>query len=202
MDNIDNSDIEMLEKIPGITVSDGLEFCGGSSAFMKFLRTFCMSIDDKAGEIQQAYDNDDLDYYTIKVHALKSTARIIGAKELSELALKLEDAGRNRDRDYIEKKTGYLLELYRSYKDKLGGLLEKKDDYRTDISERELRDAYAALSEVIPAMDYDAVESILEELGTYRLPVQDQEMIDRLSGLLKNMDWDEMEELIKKGTVK
>ena len=100
------------------------------------------------------------------------------------------------------KKTGYLLELYRSYKDKLGGLLEKKDDYRTDISERELRDAYAALSEVIPAMDYDAVESILEELGTYRLPVQDQEMIDRLSGLLKNMDWDEMEELIKKGTVK
>ncbi len=199
MDNVDNRDIEILEKIPGITVSEGLEFCGGSSAFMKFLRNFCSSIDDKAKEIQEAYNNDDLEFYTIKVHALKSTARIIGAKELSQLALKLEDAGRNRDRDYIDRKTGYLLELYRSYKDKLGGLTEKKDDYRTDISERELKDAYAALSEVIPAMDYDAVESILEELGTYRLPGEDQERIDKLGGLLKNMDWDKMEELIIKG---
>ena len=199
MDNVDDKEMELLENIPGITPSEGLEFCGGSAAFLKFLRTFSKTIDSKAAEIEEAYNNNDLDFYTIKVHALKSTARIIGAGELSELALKLEDAGRNGDRDYIGRKTGYLLELYRSYKDKLGVLDEIKEDLRTDISDKELADAYAALCEVIPAMDYDAVESILEELATYRLPGKDKERMDRLEKLLRKMDWDEMEAFIKGG---
>ena len=38
----------------------------------------------------------DLEGYTVKVHALKSSARIIGAPGLSDMALKLEEGGHRK----------------------------------------------------------------------------------------------------------
>ncbi len=61
----------------------------------------------------------DIDLYTIKVHALKSTARIMGARELSLLAEELEKAGNENDLDKITAETGRLLEMYRGFKEKL-----------------------------------------------------------------------------------
>ena len=48
--------------------------------------------------------------YTVKVHALKSTSLLIGAKELSDEALALEMAGKSGDEDYIEKNTAKTME--------------------------------------------------------------------------------------------
>ena len=47
-------------------------------------------------------------------------------------------------------------------------------------------------------MDYDSVEMILDQLGGYRLPDKDREIMSKLSKLLKTFDWDKMEELINK----
>ena len=46
-------------------------------------------------------------------------------------------------------------------------------------------------------MDYDAVELVLDKLKDYKLPKEDQDIIDKLNELFKNMDWDGMESLIK-----
>jgi DegV family protein with EDD domain len=107
-----------LADIEGISVEDGLKYCGSEAALKKFLNTFCDSIDNKSKEIEDAYNRGDISFYTIKVHALKSTSRIIGAKELSGLAESLEMAGKEENRAFIDENTGRLLELYRSYKDK------------------------------------------------------------------------------------
>ena len=48
------------------------------------------------------------------VHSLKSTARAVGAKELADLALLLEQAGRNRELAVIQDRTGELLLAYRA----------------------------------------------------------------------------------------
>ena len=52
-------------------------------------------------------------------------------------------------------------------------------------------------SDVIPQMDYDSVEMILQELQQYRLPTEDEEKIKELAKLLRALDWDGMEALIK-----
>ncbi len=105
-----------LADIEGISVEDGLKYCGSEAAFKKFLNTFCESIDNKSNEIEDAYNRGDIALFIIKVHALKSTSRIIGAKELSVLAESLEMAGKEENQKYIDENTGKLLELYRSYK--------------------------------------------------------------------------------------
>lgn len=101
--------------IPQIDTREGVRNCGSEEGFLDALEIFRETIQEKAEEIRKYYDAGDWKNYTIKVHALKSSARIIGATELSELAKELEEAGHKEDVSVIETKNGRLLEMYQSY---------------------------------------------------------------------------------------
>ncbi|MCR5746879.1 MAG: response regulator [Lachnospiraceae bacterium] len=190
-------DMLWIKDIEGIAVDDGIKNAGGASSYIFSLKLFYDTLDENASVIENAYNENDIKLYTVKVHALKSSARIIGATELSKLSEKLEDAGNRKDMDFIRDNTGKLLSDYRGYKEKLARVKETADDdSREMIPEDELKDAYATLKEVIPQMDYDSVEMILERLNEYRLPEKDGKMAEKLSIMLKKLDWDGMEELI------
>ena len=190
-------EVKWLEEVDGISVEEGIRGSGGVKDFLFSLNMFLDTIDANAQVIEKAYADGDIRLYTVKVHALKSSARIIGAQELSKLAEDLEKAGNEENLEYIREHTDRLMELYRSYHEKLAGL--KAPEAASDlpeISPEELADAYAALKESIPQMDYDAVEMIAGELKAYRLPEEDAKRLERLEGLMKAFDWDGMEALI------
>ena len=54
---------------------------------------FAESAKEKAAEIERYFEAEDWENYTIKVHALKSSARLIGAMNLSDRAKDLEACG-------------------------------------------------------------------------------------------------------------
>ena len=191
-------DMQWLKETEGIRVEDGIKFSGGVSSFIFSVKLFYDTIEDNAGVIETAYKEGDIKLYTVKVHALKSSARIIGADELSKLAESLEDAGNRGDRAYIDDNTQKLLTDYRAYRSILSRLEESgdEDDGKEEIPAEELQDAYTALKEVIPMMDYDSVEMILDQLKEYRLPKEDGEKMAELGRMLKVLDWDGMEQLI------
>ncbi len=180
-----------LNKIKGVSTSDGIRYTGSEDAYLKFLRTFASSIDRKSDEIENSYKNGDMEFCTIKVHALKSTARIIGAKELSKLAEQMENAGRVRNMEFFDANIDKILEMYRSYKDNLKDL--PKEDMtveRTPISESELKEAYQALLEYAEAMDYEAVKMIISEMGVYILPDEYADIFETVNRKLLDFDWD------------
>ena len=193
-------ELSWIGETEGITVDEGIKNSGGISAFIFSLKLFLETIDGNVKVIKDAYDAGDIRLYTIKVHALKSSARIIGAEALSKLCAELEDAGNRQDTDFIDMYTEELLQDYLKYKDKLARLSESTEKVdnkdKEEISEDELKDAYGALKDFIPQMDYDAVELILKDLNEYKLPKEDEERISKLSGMLKVFDWEGMEELI------
>ncbi|MCR5324783.1 MAG: response regulator [Lachnospiraceae bacterium] len=192
--------LKWLEDTEGISAVDGAKFCGGMGEFVKTLKTFYDTLDENADIIENAYNERDISLYTIKVHALKSSARIIGASNLSEKARLLEDAGKENNIEYIGSNTSDLLETYRSYKDILARLpeaLNVDNDSKEPIPEDELEGAYEALKEVIPPMDYDSAEMIIAQVKEYRLPAGDAEKFEKLDILLKKLDWDGMEELLR-----
>lgn len=198
--NIYSKDMEWLREVPDLDVDDGLLYCGSEALFIKFLKNFLYVIDDRTNDIKTALREGDLNNYTIKVHALKSSSRIMGARKLSKLAEELEYAGNNEDIRKIEKETDNLLSLLISYKDKLAKLgtetsepVSKKDP----ISKTELGHAYDALKEFVPMMDFDAVDMILCELKEYELPPKDQVVFWKLEKMLKEFDWGGMEEIIE-----
>ena len=97
----------------GIHTELGLQYCGGSEAFYaQMLTMFCDQSADKRKEIIDLYDAEEWKEYAVKVHALKSTSKMIGAEELSELARKLEQAGKSDDRALIREHQSEMLDLY------------------------------------------------------------------------------------------
>ena len=115
----DEALINNLRNMQGISVDDGLEYTGSPKALCKFINTFRDSIERKTAELKEFYDRKDIENFTIKVHALKSTARMIGAKELSEMALRLEMAGKEENVEYIDEHVNELFEEYAKYKEYL-----------------------------------------------------------------------------------
>ena len=191
------ADMEWIRETDGISVSDGIRYSGGISSFIGSLKLFLDTLDDSAKVIEDAYKTGNIRLYTVKVHALKSSARIIGARELSELAENLEDAGNKEDIDFIKANTDRLLKDYREYKDKLAPLNEPEDkSSKEPIPEDELNDAYEALRELIPQMDYDSVEMVVEQVKAYRLPDEDAARFAEIEKLMKTLDWDAMEKLV------
>ena len=201
--------VEVIEEIPedmnwiyeteGISVSDGITNSGGVSSFMFALDLFLDTIDENAKILNDAYENGDIRLYTIKVHALKSSARIIGALELSEACAQLENAGNKEDTAFIDEHTDRMMNMYLAFKEKLSGLKKEEeisDESKQPIPEAELKDAYDALKDVAAQMDYDSVEMILEQLSEYKLPDEDAKLMKEIEKKLKAFDWEGMEELV------
>ncbi|MCR4611603.1 MAG: response regulator [Lachnospiraceae bacterium] len=190
-----------LYDVEGLNVDEGIKNSGGVTNYIFSLKMFLDMIDENTEVISKSYVENNIRMYTIKVHALKSNARIIGAEKLSELAEKLEIAGNEHDKKFIDDNNQKLLVEYVAYKHRLSRLKEESeadnnDDSKEMIPEDVLKDAYEALKDMIPQMDIDAVEMILDDLKDYRLPKEDEKKMDSLRKCLKNVDWEGMEELI------
>lgn len=191
-------DMGWIYDVGEISVEEGIKNSGGISSFLFSLNLFFDTIDGNAKVIRDAYDEGNIRLYTIKVHALKSSARFIGAAGLSEQAAALEDAGNQEDMDFINANTDKLMTEYESFKDKLARIkkAERGDEEKEPIPKDELLDAYSALNDCILQMDYDAVEMIIEQVAEYSLPDGDQENMNRFRDMMKVFDWNGMEELI------
>ena len=100
-------------KALGIDFNAGLLYAGNSEDFYEeILGDFAKDFAVKSGEINECFDNDDWEDYGVHVHALKSTAKMIGAMELSEEARKLEFAAKDGDTDLIRKDHAALMDHY------------------------------------------------------------------------------------------
>ena len=194
--------LEWMAEVEGIDPSEGIRNCGRPQQYIKFVRTFFETLECRIREIRDSYESGDIANYTIKVHSLKSTARIMGAKELSELARELEDAGNISDLDKIKSKTPKLLETCGSFREKLAPIESVSDNDQnanTDkpaISQDDLTNAYKAIAEFAPQMDYEAVEMVLSELNEYALPPEDEKKVKNLEKLLRKFEWDNIEAMI------
>ena len=73
-------------------------------------------------EIDMLFESGRIDDYSTKVHGLKSSVKVIGARELSEKAKLLEKAGKDNDLDYIKENHDSMIVLYLSYIDNLSGI--------------------------------------------------------------------------------
>ncbi|MBR0163285.1 MAG: DegV family EDD domain-containing protein [Lachnospiraceae bacterium] len=88
------ADVPAQSALPAaLDTAEALKACGSQAVFDSALRLFYESAAQKADEIERYLENEDWENYTIKVHALKSSARLIGASALSEDAAHLEAMG-------------------------------------------------------------------------------------------------------------
>ncbi len=97
----------------GIQVDTGLRYAQNDEGLYKsLLSEYVASSEDRAGTIKEFCATGDCEQYGIAVHALKSSSRMIGAMELSEVCAQLERAADDGNIDTIRNRTPELLKLY------------------------------------------------------------------------------------------
>ncbi len=97
----------------GINTSSGLMYCAGDQGFYKtMLASFAESAPRNTADMRGFLQSGDWDNYRVLVHALKSTAKMIGADALSAMAKAAEDAAKKSDADYITAHEGELMAQY------------------------------------------------------------------------------------------
>ena len=109
-----------------IDVRSAVESAEGSKDTFRFLlQSFYDNSDKSKHDITTSYEQEDYKNYTIHVHALKSTAKMVGALDLSEKAKALEMAGKDNDIDFIKANHADLMPLYDSIIAEIADYLEK-----------------------------------------------------------------------------
>ena len=180
---------EWLYELPEINVSDGIRNSGSEEGYLSVLSIFHQVAPANSEEIETLWKNGDRKNYTVKVHALKSSARIIGAAELSALAKDLEAAGKEGDDAFIDANTEKLLEMYRALNEKFAPL-DEDDNSLPQISPEAMKDAYETIAEIASAMDYEMMDRILSELKGYRLLPQDKAYVAEMEKYMTELDFD------------
>ena len=192
---------EWLTKVEGININEGVQHCGSEEAYIDALTVFANAINTAADEIEKYYNTGDWKNYTTKVHALKSSSRVIGADELSERAKRLEDAGNSGYIDEIKQDNEPLLKLYRSYAEKLKPLIqiEEDDSDKPLIDEAELAEAFEAMKDAAATFDYDSLMFVFQSLDEYRLPEEESEHYKKIKEAAVKLDWETINNILKDG---
>ena len=162
-----------------IHTSAGLQYCRNDAAFYEeLLAQFVKSAEKKITDIKAAFEDDKIKDYQIMVHALKSSAKMIGADTLSEMAKALEDAAKNEDAAYIGNNHEDVMEKYREtvqdISDVLGlGTPDVKEEDAQDsgavsgaeVSAEELTDCLYDLKSSLDTFESDRAESLLTDIS-------------------------------------
>ena len=171
---------------------------GSAGLFEKIAKEYYLSGEDKLNDILDSFTNEDWEGYTIKVHALKSSSRQIGAFALGDKAEALEKAGKAGEIDTIKAETDYLLQDFRSLLDKLEEYYgEEEDD--TDKPQIEKDTLISLLDELEKAcddLDMDAMETVKERLNGYSYEDRIGGFVKSLGKAVSDMDTDICAELI------
>ena len=113
----------------GINVEEALSYSMDDVDFyIDILGTFIESYYEKIDELEKYYVDHNWNDYRIQVHALKSSARTIGADHLSEMALRQEDAAKEMNEAVLIADHETLMKEYGAVVNLLKDILGMNDD--------------------------------------------------------------------------
>lgn len=170
----------------------GIQYCGTEELYESVLEDFYRLIETKASKIEQLLADGDIRNYTIEVHALKSTCRMIGATATSELAFELEQAGNAEDLEKIKAKTPILMQMYRAYRDTLSYFDEANDsEEKIEVPSSTIKSELFKMNVAAKDFDMDTVDEAMSNLNSYKISGEEaQEVLKQLDTCVRDVDLD------------
>lgn len=200
-----SSSAEELTMVDGIDWSYGLMHLPDKKLLLDTVQDFYKTLEAEADFLQSLYEErnnpEQLAQYRIKVHAMKSTANLIGATVLGGMAKLLENASRDADMERLEALHDIFLTEWRSYKEKLKVCIkEENNEQKLDA----LADASSVLAYLemlrtaMQELDMDEMDRCMELLEGFQYSDELQRKIELLAVHVTNLDSEQGEILIGK----
>ncbi|MBO4914696.1 MAG: response regulator, partial [Oscillospiraceae bacterium] len=187
--------------IDGLDAEQGLSHCGSTETYLDTLTIYGKNGGASADEIESLWRSGDLANTTVKVHAIKSLSRAIGAEGIGALAEKLEFAGKAGDADAVGAELNDLLARIRALCAALAPLRGEEesaeDESLPPISDEELQEAYEELRGFAAGMDAQSAKYVFDFLASYRLPPKERERVSKVKHAIESFEWEQVGELLK-----
>ena len=204
---LENDPLEELAK-KGINIRSGLTYSRGDKKFyMELLNKFALDFDKKSGDIKAGFEREDWADYRIRVHALKSSSKMVGADKLSELAASMEVAAKETAED--ASRSEYILshheELEQFYHDtalKVREALGIGTEVKQELQEIEKSELIQKLGEIessLETFEADRAESLIKELSAFSVDGKGvSELLGDVRAMIEDFDLNAAAEEIKK----
>jgi HPt (histidine-containing phosphotransfer) domain-containing protein len=151
-----------------------------------------LAVLDAIVEKDGSYSEDDIRSYVIYVHGLKSALANIGNMDLSAIALKLEQSGRDENLEIITSETPAFLDSLRILVEELVPQKESIDDEAIDEDRPYLRKELLAIIKACEEYDKNAADDVLAKLREKTWAAPTKELLGTISGHLLHSDFDEV----------
>lgn len=142
------------------------------------------SLDYSQDEIDEAWKQ-----YRVKVHAMKSSAALIGAVSLSGAARMIEELAGEHQYEQVCAVTPVFLQQWRSYDKRLSCFAPQKDEEEKlpfDVSV--FMELLPQLDEALEDMDVDTADDIVDKLKKYEFTDELEPLMDKLATAVMNLD--------------
>lgn len=211
-------------RIKGIDTESAMALLKNEALLKSVMEQFYRSIEKNESRIRTLWKNNDIKNFTIEVHALKSTAKQIGANHLSSVCALLEQAGNNHDMDFISRHTNAMLIEYLRLKQDMGKYFTEanKSVYLSGYGENgksaqaapetmapateQERDLFKEMQNALDEMDTIQIDDVLEKMSACQYSPAEMEHFTRLKNAIEEYDLDAAQEVLtqwrkKKGAV-
>ncbi|MBQ7677637.1 MAG: Hpt domain-containing protein, partial [Lachnospiraceae bacterium] len=188
---------------PWIDVEKGVANSGSMEAYLPVLKVFYNSLSDQAAEIDRLYQDGDVKGYTVKVHAIKSSAKLIGAMSFAEDAQALEDAGKREDADYIRTHHAVFMDTLYGFKDPLDRVFGTQEAEGKPEADPQLMEVcFEEIAKAAEDFDLNAIEDIFAELEDYSIAAAYRPLWEELKGRMAKFDYDGMLAALKEARMR
>ncbi len=180
-----------------IDIRSGLKNSASPEMYVELLKIYNDSYSETAEILNRYFETKAYKDYTVKIHALKSSSRIIGATEIGEDAQKLEDAGKAGDFGYISENHAPFMGKYTALVELISETLGSEDDSdKPPAAPEYILAKYEEIKAAAEDMDCEKLEEIFSEMSGYRIPDSEKGLYEKLKNAASDYDYGGILELL------
>ena len=182
----------------GINVKEGIGYTGSKEKYASALQRYLKGYETNRKSVEELLSSGDTEGYMIKVHALKSNSRMIGAAGMASAFEELELAAKDGNTGFIAEKTGEALMKY----DELINIIKPIGDIgevhtADEISGAEAKETAERLLEALDEFDDELSSELISKLKGYPFRITQKGKLKEAAKYVSDFMYDEASELIK-----
>ena len=181
--------------IPGIDVEKAIKNAGSEELFLELLGDVYKLMDDKVASVESNLASGNIANYTVEVHSLKTTCRMIGAMKLGEDFFTLEKLGKDNNVERIKALTPGVLDTFKGLKPYLEPFALNSLVPQKNFDKEALSNILNMLITAVNDFDLGSAEDAAKQLLSYKCDEALSTQIKDLDKLVSNLDFDEAKEL-------
>ena len=197
VDTVDYMEELCIPPIDGIVADDALRYAGGDQEeYLHNLKLYLEEYDEKKEKLEEFFRQGDLENYQILAHSVKSTSRLIGANDLSELARMMEEASAARDMECVRSGHAEFIERFAHQSACIAETIAElgMDEQQVElvaVSPEELHTLCEKLKESLAEFDMEAIQNQVAHLQTLDVL---KDIKDAMQNAVNNFDYDGVHE--------